>query len=387
MIGKKLSHFRIEAKLGSGGMGEVYRAHDERLDREVAIKVLPEGTLADETARKRFRKEALALSKLNHPNIATIHDFDTQDGVDFLVMEYVEGETLSKRITNGPLSQKEVSKMGAQVADALEAAHEKGVIHRDLKPGNVMVTAKGRAKVLDFGIAKLLRREGETTLGETATETRGVAGTLPYMAPEQLLGEEVDTRTDLFSLGVLLYEAATGQRPFQAEIAPKLTDAILHQAPLTPRALNARVSPELERIILKCLEKDPENRYQSAKEIEVDLRRLQTSTSASALRVAAPARMTRRRAVLAAGVGLAGVAGLAVILNYVARTPEEGVLRLINPVQLTSAVGVENYATWSPDGGRLAYESDQSGNWDINSSALEIQWPLPFGIRLAISRK
>ena len=141
-------------------MGEVYRAHDERLDRDVAVKVLPADALADDTARKRFRKEALALSKLNHPNIATVHDFDTQDGADFLVMEYVEGATLSEKITNGPLSQKEVFKMGAQVADALEAAHEKGIIHRDLKPGNVMVTPKGQAKVLDFGIAKLLRRRG-----------------------------------------------------------------------------------------------------------------------------------------------------------------------------------------------------------------------------------
>ena len=365
MIGKTLSHFRIEAKLGAGGMGEVYRAHDERLDRDVALKVLPAAALADDTTRKRFRKEALALSKLNHPNIATVHDFDTQDGIDFLVMEYVEGTTLSERVAKGALPEKEIARLGGQVADALEEAHEQGIIHRDLKPAKVMVTAKGRAKVLDFGIAKLLRPEGETTVGDTATETRGIAGTLPYMAPEQLQGEAVDARTDLYALGMVLYEMATGERPFQAEIAPKLTDAILHQAPLTPRALNARISPELERIILKCLEKEPENRYQSAREVEVGLRRSQTSTSASALKVAAPARMTRRRAVLAAGIGLAGVAGLAVILIYVARAPEEGVPRLINPVQLTSAVGVENYATWSPDGGRLAYESNQSGNWDI----------------------
>ena len=177
----------------------MYRAHDERLERDVALKVLPARTLADETARKRFRKEALALSKLNHPNIATIYDFDSQDGVDFLVMEYVEGTTLSEKLSNGPL----VTKLGRQVADALEEAHERGVIHRDLKPGNVMVTAKGQAKVLDFGLAKLVRPVSETAVTESLTETPAAAGTLPYMAPEQLQGQEVDARTDIYALGVL----------------------------------------------------------------------------------------------------------------------------------------------------------------------------------------
>ena len=160
MIGKTLSHYRIVEKIGAGGMGEVYRAHDERLERDVALKVLPTGTLADESARKRFRKEALALSKLNHPNIATIYDFDTQDGIDFLVMEYVEGMTLSERVSKGALPEKEIARLGGQVAEALEEAHEQGIIHRDLKPANVMVTAKGRAKVLDFGLAKLLHVGG-----------------------------------------------------------------------------------------------------------------------------------------------------------------------------------------------------------------------------------
>ncbi len=179
MIGKTLSHFRIEAKLGAGGMGEVYRAHDERLDRDVAVKVLPADAFTDETARKRFRKEALALSKLNHPNIATIYDFDTQDGIDFLVMEYVEGMTLSERVSKGALPEKEIARLGGQVAEALEEAHEQGIIHRDLKPANVMVTAKGRAKVLDFGLAKLLHVEGPDVATMSDSSSTTVAGTLP----------------------------------------------------------------------------------------------------------------------------------------------------------------------------------------------------------------
>ena len=315
MIGKTLGHYRIEEKLGAGGMGEVYRAHDERLDRDVAMKVLPAKMLTDEVARKRFRKEALALSKLNHPNIATIYDFDTQDGVDFLVMEYVEGTTLSEKLSNGPLPEEKVTKLGRQVADALEEAHEHGVIHRDLKPGNVMVTPKDHAKVLDFGLAKLVRPVSETAVTESLTEGPRVAGTLPYMAPEQLQGEEVDARTDIHALGLLLYEMSTGRRAFREELATRLADAILHRAPVTPRAINARVSPDLERIILKCLEKDPENRYQAAKEVTVDLRRLQSSTPSSAVGVAAPARMTRRKAVLAAGIGLVVLAGVLIVLN------------------------------------------------------------------------
>ena len=299
MIGKTISHYRITSKLGAGGMGEVYRAHDERLERDVALKVLPAHTLADEVARKRFRKEALALSKLNHPNIATIYDFDTQDGVDFLVMEYVEGTTLSEKLSGHSLPEKEVAKIGGQVADALEEAHERGVVHRDLKPGNVMVTPKGHAKVLDFGLAKLVRPVSETEVTESLTEGPKVAGTLPYMAPEQLQGEEVDARTDIHALGLLLYEMSTGRRAFREELATRLTDAILHRAPVTPRAINARVSPELERIILKCLEKDPENRYQSAKEIGVDLRRLRTSASVSAVGEPIPSQFPWRRAVVA----------------------------------------------------------------------------------------
>ena len=242
MIGKSISHYRVTEKLGAGGMGEVYRAHDERLERDVALKVLPAHTLADETARKRFRNEALALSKLNHPNIATIYDFDTQDGVDFLVMEYVEGTTVSEKLSNGPLPEKEATKLGRQVADALEEAHEHGVIHRDLKPGNVMVTPKGQAKVLDFGLAKLVRPVSATTVTESLTELPGVAGTFPYMAPEQLQGQQVDARTDIYALGAVRYQMATGRRPFPEAQAPQLIAAIMNESPQLPSGLNSRIS-------------------------------------------------------------------------------------------------------------------------------------------------
>jgi serine/threonine-protein kinase len=285
MIGQTLSHYRIVDKVGAGGMGDVYRARDEHLNRDVAIKVLPAGTLAEEHTRKRFRKEAEALSKLNHPHIATVHDFDTQDGVDFLVMEYVAGASLKDKLAGGPLPEKEISRLGGQVADALEAAHEQGIVHRDLKPGNIALTDRGQAKVLDFGLAKLVQSEADVakaTTVESLTQTVGMAGTLPYMAPEQLKGERVDARSDLYSFGVALHEMATGQRPFQQKLSTALSDAILHQLPPSPRTVNPRVSPGLENIILKCLEKEPERRYQSAKELVVELRALELGTRAPA---------------------------------------------------------------------------------------------------------
>ena len=299
-------------------MGVVYRAHDERLDRDVALKVLPGGALADDDARKRFRKEALALSKLNHPNIATIFDFDALDGVDFLVMELVEGESLAQRVQGGALAEKEVLAFGAQIADALEEAHEQGVVHRDLKPANILVTAKGRVKVLDFGLAKLLRPATQADWTASITATPGVAGTLPYMSPEQLQGEAADARSDIYSLGGVLYEMATGRRAFRDEQSTRLIDAILHRPPVSPRALEAQVSPELERIILKCLEKDPASRFQSAKEIGVDLRRMGSPAPVSsvAVPVPPPARVTNRKGIFVAlGVGAALLLAVAAALN------------------------------------------------------------------------
>lgn len=314
-------------------MGVVYRARDERLDRDVALKVLPAGTVGDEAARKRFRKEALTLSQLNHPNIATVHDFDTQDGVDFLVMEHVAGVSLAQKLAAGPLPEKEIAALGTQVAEALEEAHAHGIIHRDLKPGNIMVTPKGRAKVLDFGLAKLIRSTGVSPVdlggpgpdrhGQDALATAGTAddlltipgavmGTAAYMPPEQLRGETIDARTDIYALGAVLYELATGRRPFREDTAPRLTDAILHQAPVSPRALNSRVSPEFERIILKCLDKEPENRYQSAKELGVDLRRLALPRTASSR--TSPTKIPRLRL----GLTIATAIGVAIPLLWLA---------------------------------------------------------------------
>jgi TolB-like protein/Tfp pilus assembly protein PilF len=322
-VGRLLGKYRLVAPIGAGGMGEVFRAHDQGLDRDVAVKILPSARAVDEAARNRFRKEALALSKLNHPSIATIFDFGTLEGVDYLVMELVEGETLAARIGSQPLTEKEIAALGAQIADALEEAHEHGVVHRDLKPANVVVTAKGRAKVLDFGLARLLRAPGATDLTASLTATPAAAGTLPYMAPEQLQGEEADARSDIYALGCVLYEMATGQRAFREELSTRLVDAILHRPPVAPRARNERVSAELERIVLKCLEKEPGLRYQSARELAVDLRRLATPSAVAAvpLEPEAPSLEARRwRTPALVGFGLLAfllLAGLIVGWNLV----------------------------------------------------------------------
>jgi len=231
LTGLELGHYRIAEKIGAGGMGEVYRARDQHLDRDVAIKVLPPGTLIDEHARKRFRNEAFSLSKLNHPNIATIHDFDTQQGVDFLVMEYIPGITLSEKVAAAPLPEKEVLRLGVQLAEGLAAAHDHGVVHRDLKPGNLWITSDGRLKILDFGLAKLRLPVAASATTESLNETQAMAGTLPYMAPEQLLGAEIDARTDIHAAGCVLYEMATGQRPFADVERSQLIGAILRQPP------------------------------------------------------------------------------------------------------------------------------------------------------------
>src|SRR5438445_6567453 len=273
-VGINLGHYRIAEKIGAGGMGEVYRAHDEHLARDVAIKVLPAGTLSDPSARRHFRNEALALSKLNHPGIATIYDFDTQDRVDFLVMEYIPGMTLSEKLAGRPLAEKEVLALGVQLAEALAAAHAEGVVHRDVKPGNLRVTGDGRLKVLDFGFAKLRLPVVPSAATESIDETLAMTGILPHLPQEQLLGEEADARTDIHSAGAVLYEMATGQRPFGKLERAQLITAILRQAPVPPAQLHPQVAAELERLTGKRLAKDPENRYQSAKELAVDLRRL-----------------------------------------------------------------------------------------------------------------
>jgi len=304
MIGQTLGHYRILERVAAGGMGVVYRARDEQLERDVAVKVLPSGTLSGDAARRHFRREAMALARLNHPHIETVYDFGTQDDIDFLVMEYVPGKTLAERLSGGALPEKEIIELGMQIASALEEAHERGIVHRDLKPANIAVTAKGYAKILDFGLARLLRPvEDEST--EILSDSKAAAGTLPYMPPEQLKGERVDGRADIYTIGAVLYEMATGCRAFREELASRLIDAILHQPVVPPRALNRRISPELETIILKCLDKDPDRRFQSAKELLVDLRRLQLASSGAVLPT------TRRRDAKARGTWIAySIAGV-----------------------------------------------------------------------------
>src|SRR5215471_11621708 len=228
MIGKRVSHYKIEEQIGAGGMGVVYRAHDDELQRSVALKVLPPRLLAEESARRRFRKEALALAKLNHPNIATVHEFGNEQDLDFLVTEYIAGETLDQKLANGPLAEKEVVRLGSQLAQGLEAAHAEGIVHRDLKPGNLRITPDGRLKILDFGLAQLLPKAGEADAAATLTQTQALVGTLPYMAPEQIRGQTPNTRTDLWSVGAVVYEMATGKRPFSDATGPAVVDAILH---------------------------------------------------------------------------------------------------------------------------------------------------------------
>jgi len=274
LVGHKLSHYLILQQIGAGGMGVVYLAQDERLDRKVALKILPAGALADESARKRFRKEALTLSKLNNPNIATVFDFDTQDAMDFLVMEYVEGFTLTETLAKRRLPEKRILALCEQIAKTLEDAHEHGIVHCDLKPGNIMVTPKEQIKLLDFGLARLLRTTASAPT-ESLIELHG-AGTLPYMAPEQLRGELPDFRSDIYSLGAVLYEMCTQQQMFTDVDRFGLVDAILHNAPRPPTAINPQISADLETIILKALDKDPNRRYQSVRELLVDLSRLGT---------------------------------------------------------------------------------------------------------------
>ena len=275
MIGQQFGHYKVESCLGSGGMGVVYLARDLRLDRRVAIKLLADGRVADERARTRFRREAQALSRLNHPNIATIYDFDQQDGRDFLVMEYIEGQSL-RDVGPDPLPPAEVVRLGSQLAEALVAAHGAGVVHLDLKPGNMMLTADGRLKVLDFGIARLQAPGHDDALTHTKGFETGTAanaaGTPPYMAPEQVAAGPVDPRTDIYAAGATLYELATGRRVFDTPRGIGLYESILRDKPDPPSRHNARISAPLDSALLKALEKHPSKRQQTAQELLHDIR-------------------------------------------------------------------------------------------------------------------
>jgi eukaryotic-like serine/threonine-protein kinase len=356
-FGQRLGHYRLLTKLGEGGMGLVFRAHDEHLDCDVALKVLPPSLLADQSARKRFRKEALTLAKLKHPNIATVHDFDTNDGIDFLVMEYVDGVTLAERVIGGALAEKEVLALGSEIAKTLDVAHRRGVVHRDLKPGNIMLTSHGDVKLLDFGLAKLLR-VSESTAADSYTEIPGISGTMPYMAPEQLRGEATDCRSDIYSLGAVLYELATGGRPFPEAQPAQLAHAVLERLPVSPRAANRRISAELERIILKCLEKEPEDRYQSAKELQVDLRRLATGSSthaASASRVVTMRQRVSRKLVISIAASLLLLVFLTGLLFVQQKFRKSAAIVKSDYLALTDFNDSAVAPALSPDGRMLAF--------------------------------
>jgi serine/threonine protein kinase/Tol biopolymer transport system component len=361
MIGRTIAHYQILDKLGEGGMGVVYKARDTHLDRFVAIKVLPPERVADPERKRRFVQEAKAASALNHPNIITIHDIAHQDGMDFMVMEYVAGKTLDQLIGRKGLKLGETLKYGIQIADALSRAHAAGIIHRDLKPSNIMVDDHGLVKVLDFGLAKLTE-SGVGQEAPTQTAEGTILGTVAYMSPEQAEGRPVDARSDIFSFGALLYEMVTGRRAFQGDSRLSTLAAVLRQDPSpmegTPR--------DLEKIVARCLRKQPERRFQHIDDVKVALEELKEESDSGQLAPTPPVERRRRRSLLWVGAVVAVLAAVSLGVWFL-RSRTETPATHLRAVPLTAYPGFETEPSFSPDGNQVAFcwNGEKQDNYDI----------------------